>query len=257
MSDDTITADLERLARRAPDEVLSSVLAGVGLLPDEFTLVSGPTGPSYVSWSKAGVTAFVPQSFVGTPEDFVERHPRPAVYLDAPPRRLAGRLDRALETGKLGDLPVDLGALGEFQRKVLEKCAEIPPGEIRPYGWIAREIGNPGATRAVGTALGNNPIPILIPCHRVIRTDGTIGKYAWGTPMKRQLLEQEGLDPDEIEANARRGVRVTGSDTTHIYCFPTCRHARRTSDEHDVEFRSARDAEKAGYRACKVCRPAA
>jgi len=150
-----------------------------------------------------------------------------------------------------------IASIGEFRRTVLEKCAEIPPGEIRPYGWIAREIGSPGAVRAVGTALGRNPVPVLIPCHRVIRTDGRIGNYAYGSAMKRALLEHEGLDPDAIEKTAHRGVRLVGSDTTGIYCFPTCRHAKRIGDAHRVEFRSEAAARADGYRACKVCRPAA
>jgi methylphosphotriester-DNA--protein-cysteine methyltransferase len=91
----------------------------------------------------------------------------------------------------------------------------------------------------------------------VVRTDGQIGNYAYGSPMKRKLLEHEGLDPDAIETAARRGVRLVGSDTTGIYCFPTCRHARRITDAHRVEFRTGRAAEADGYRACKVCRPAA
>ena len=257
MTDDTIACQLERLATNAPDDMLDHVLDEVGLLADEFTLVEGPNGPAWVSWSKAGVTSYVPRSVVATPEAYADQHPRPLEYVDAPPRRLAVHLERALETGRLGKLAVDLDSLGEFQRKVLEKCAEIPPGEIRPYGWIAAEIGNPGATRAVGTALGRNPIPILIPCHRVVRSDGTIGKYAWGTEMKRDLLETEGLDPDEIEATAKRGTRVVGTETTHIYCYPTCRHAKRSSEHYRVEFRSGSEAEAHGYRACKVCRPAA
>jgi O-6-methylguanine DNA methyltransferase len=257
MTHDAIEAELAGLATSAPASTLPAVLSEIGLLPDEFTLVHGPAGPSYVSWSSIGVTAFVPQSIVGSPDDFTEQHPRPAVYVDAPPRRLAGHLDRALATGKLGGLPVDLSALGDFQQKVLRKCAEIPPGEIRPYGWIAREIGNPGAVRAVGTALGRNPIPVIIPCHRVVRTDGTIGNYAWGSEMKRELLEGEGLDPDDLEAMARRGTRVVGTETTHIYCYPTCRHAKRAQERYRVEFRSTDEAEREGYRACKVCRPAA
>ena len=254
---DSVADTLASLATSAPPGMLQSVLDEVGLVPDEFTLVDGPTGPAYVSWSRDGVTAFVPQAVVGSAQDFAEQHPRAAEYVDAPPARLAVHLDRTLKTGKLGKLPVDLAALGDFQRKVLEKCAEIPPGEIRPYGWIAREIGNPGAVRAVGTALGNNPVPVLIPCHRVVRTDGTIGNYAWGPAMKRELLEGEGLDPDAIEATARRGIRVVGTETTHIYCYPTCRHAKRSLDRYRVDFRSGDEAEEAGYRACKVCRPAA
>ncbi len=75
--------------------------------------------------------------------------------------------------------------------------------------------------------------------------------------MKRSLLEYEGLDPETIEAQARHGIRLLGSDTTGIYCYPTCRHAKRITDTHRVEFRSETEAVEHGYRACKVCRPAA
>jgi O-6-methylguanine DNA methyltransferase len=251
----TIERQLADLATTAPPGLLDDVLTEIG--GDEFALVDGPTGPAWMAWSRRGVTAFVPQSIAATAADFAAMHPRPVKLVDEPPRHLAGPLKRAVETGRLGALAVDLDSLGEFQRKVLEKCAEIPPGEIRPYGWIAAEIGNPGATRAVGTALGRNPIPLLIPCHRVVRSDGTIGNYAWGSAMKRQLLESEGIDTETIEDAARRGVRVVGTDTTGIYCYPTCRHARRTQPQHQIEFRSAGAAKEAGYRACKVCRPAA
>jgi O-6-methylguanine DNA methyltransferase len=128
---------------------------------------------------------------------------------------------------------------------------------MRPYGWIAREIGRAGAVRAVGSALSKNPVPVLIPCHRVGRSDGTVGEYAFGEQMKRALLRAEGADPERLEALATHGVRFSGSDTTHIYCLPTCRHARRTTQRHRVHFASTRDATAAGYRPCKVCRPAA
>jgi O-6-methylguanine DNA methyltransferase len=253
---DPIIDRLAALRRPAPDGTLGAVLGRTDL-SDEFTTIDGPTGPAYVAWNGRGVTAFVPVEAVGSPDEFANRHPRPAVMVRTPPTRLAKHLERTLQTGRLGKLPIDLSSIGEFQRKVLEKCAEIPPGEIRPYGWIAREIGNPGAVRAVGTALGRNPVPVLIPCHRVVRTDGKIGNYAYGSPMKRSLLEREGLDPREIEAAAQRGVRLVGSDTTGIFCYPTCRHAKRISEPHRVEFRSEAAAEEAGYRPCTVCRPAA
>jgi len=246
---------LAALRTTAPEDVLPAVLAAVA--GEEYTLVDGPTGPMYVSWSTTGVTACVPRSVVGSDAGFEEDHPGALHRVDAPPQWIARPLQAALKTGRLGDLPVDLEALGDFQQAVLAKCAEIPPGEIRPYGWIAREIGNPGSVRAVGTALGRNPIPILIPCHRVVRTDGRIGKYAWGTQMKRELLASEGLDPEAIERGAARGARYLGSDTTGIYCFPTCRHAKRITEPHRIEFGSSAAAEDAGYRGCKVCRPAA
>ena len=253
---DMITAQLAALARPAPNALLGAVLIGTDLA-DEYTLIEGPTGSAYVAWNARGITAFVPTEAVGSRDDFEARHPRDASFVASPPDRFVMHLARTIETGRLGRLPVDLSSIGDFQRKVLEKCAEIPPGEIRPYGWIAREIGNPGAVRAVGTALGRNPVPVLIPCHRVVRTDGRIGNYAYGSPMKRSLLEHEGLNPDAIETQARHGIRLVGSDTTHIYCYPTCRHAKRISDTHRVEFRSEVDAVEGGYRACKICRPAA
>ncbi len=253
---ETITTQLAALRRSAPEGTLHAVMRQTDLA-DEYTLIEGPTGPAYIAWNGRGVTAFVPVKAVGSPSDFETRHPRDASLVEAPPDRLVNHLDHAIETGRLGRLPVDLSAIGEFQRRVLEKCVEIPPGEIRPYGWIAREIGNPGAVRAVGTALGRNPVPVLIPCHRVVRTDGRIGNYAYGSPMKRSLLEHEGLDTEAIETQARLGVRLVGSDTTGIYCYPTCRHAKRINDAHLIEFRSETAAVEEGYRACKVCRPAA
>jgi O-6-methylguanine DNA methyltransferase len=251
----SIEQALAELAVVAPKDVFAGIMVGTGLW-DEFALFDGPTEPLYVAWSRRGVTACVPVSALGD-DEFTSRHPRPARQATSIPRRIERPLRDALASGRLGNLPVDLSALGEFQRAVLEKCAQIPPGEIRPYGWIAKEIGKPDAVRAVGSALGRNPVPILIPCHRVVRTDGHIGNYAFGTQMKWDLLEAEGVDPLQIEAAARRRVRYTGSDTTHIYCYPTCRHAKRVVDTHRVEFRSADEARSDGYRPCKVCRPAA
>src|SRR5262249_24954688 len=120
-----------------------------------------------------------------------------------------------------------------------------------------REIGRPGAVRAVGTALGHNPVPILIPCHRVIRSDGSIGEYSLGGPeAKRRILAAETVDAQALEQFARAGVRFNARVATHIYRSPTCRHARRTTPGHLVRFRSLAEAEAAGYRPCKVCRPA-
>jgi O-6-methylguanine DNA methyltransferase len=89
-------------------------------------------------------------------------------------------------------LRFDLSAVSPFGRAVLTKALEIPRGEVRPYSWIAREIGRPLAVRAVGSALARNPIPLLIPCHRVVRNDGTAGQYIFGTAAKRALLSAEG-----------------------------------------------------------------
>jgi O-6-methylguanine DNA methyltransferase len=165
-------------------------------------------------------------------------------------------VERALRTGDGRALTYDLRGLSEFEEAVLRKTLEIPRGEVRPYGWVAREIGRPGAVRATGTALGRNPVPLLIPCHRVIRSDGQPGNYGFGPAMKEDLLAAEDIDLDAMKALAARGMHFLGSDTTHIVCYPSCRHARRITPAHRREFRSLRAATSAGYRPCLQCRPA-
>jgi len=87
--------------------------------------------------------------------------------------------------------PCDLRGLTPFTRAVLRITAKIPYGELRSYRWVARRLGRPRATRAVGNALARNPIPIMIPCHRVVRSDGSLGGYALGLGWKRRLLDLE------------------------------------------------------------------
>ena len=86
---------------------------------------------------------------------------------------------------------LDLSIGTEFQRKVWKKVSEIPYGELRSYKWIADEIGNPNAVRAVGNAVGKNPVPPIIPCHRVIRSDGKLGGFSSGIALKKWLLKLE------------------------------------------------------------------
>jgi len=92
-------------------------------------------------------------------------------------------------------VPLDLGMLSSFGQRVLRAAATIPYGQVRTYGWVARYIGNPRGTRAVGGALKGNPIPVVVPCHRVIASDGSLGGFsaAGGVAVKRKLLELEGV----------------------------------------------------------------
>jgi O-6-methylguanine DNA methyltransferase len=250
-----VERDLEALRSPAPASILPKVLVATGLEHGYITRET-PLGTVFIAFSPDGVTACVPAgSAAAFRREYARRYGRPATAVAAAPRRIEVGVDRALETGRLGSLPLDLSDLSEFQIAVLRKAAEIGPGEVRPYGWIAREIGRPGAVRAVGTALATNPIPVLIPCHRVVRSDGTLGRYAFGTEGKRAILEAEGLDTVALETEAGTGVRYYGSDTTNIYCYPSCRHARRVTAAHRITFRSAGEAATLGYRPCLVCRP--
>jgi methylated-DNA-[protein]-cysteine S-methyltransferase len=91
----------------------------------------------------------------------------------------------------LFDLPLDLRYHTAFQQAVWNATAEIPFGETRSYGWVAKKIKHPKAARAVGQALGANPIPIIIPCHRVIGATGRLGGFSTGLEMKKRLLALE------------------------------------------------------------------
>lgn len=92
------------------------------------------------------------------------------------------------------EVTLDLRGMGEFGRSVLAACARIPWGRTATYGELALAVGRPGAARAVGQALGRNPLPVVIPCHRVIGADGRLVGFGSGVAMKRRLLEHEGVD---------------------------------------------------------------
>lgn len=104
---------------------------------------------------------------------------------------LSGVLQAVATPASMPDLPLDTAGTA-FQQKVWAELRKIPPGETRSYAEIAAAVGQPGAVRAVGTANGSNPVAILVPCHRVIRSDGSLGGYAGGLERKRRLLQAEG-----------------------------------------------------------------
>lgn len=86
---------------------------------------------------------------------------------------------------------LDLPKCSDFRRRVLEVVSRIPYGETRSYAQVAREAGRPGAARAVGRVMATNPLPLVIPCHRVVASDGTLRGFGGGLPMKKDLLEME------------------------------------------------------------------
>jgi len=164
------------------------------------SLSTSPVGPLYVAVSDRGVLAL---DFTGSEAEFVGRL---APRLRASLRRSADKAGEALEqlqaylAGRRTafDLPLDLRMTREFQRQVLMAALKIPRGSVATYGQIASRIGRPRAARAVGQALGHNPLPIIIPCHRVLASDGSLGGYSGrdGVRTKARLLELEGVRYD-------------------------------------------------------------
>ena len=116
-------------------------------------------------------------------------------------RRTKDILDRYFD-GELVDfreIPVKIEMGTDFQNSVWDAIHQIPYGEMRSYKWIAEQIGRPKAMRAVGSATGSNPITIIIPCHRVIRSNGNLGGYGGGLERKRQLLSLEGYSVEMLQ----------------------------------------------------------
>ncbi len=188
MNDRQLIADLRGLgAVQAPSHLLDSVLRDIGL-GDSYTSLPSPLGPVYVAWNRLGVSAVMKTATRDEFEQrFRERFERTPAWAPTPPDDLGTRFD--------------LRSVTEFERAVLLKAREIPRGEVRSYGWIAQQIGHPAAVRAVGSALRKNPVPVLIPCHRVVRSDGSIGEYALGgSDNKRAILVAEGVHLDGLRA---------------------------------------------------------
>ena len=257
VTEERVIAGLEGLRSKAPNGLTDRVLDAVGL-GDAYVQVEGPIGPLFVAYGPRGISLVERAADPGEfEEQFQATFGRP-VHRVARAPDLIEKVIKARVWGSGNDVkvPLNLEQLPEFERQVLLKTLEIPRGEVRPYAWVAAELGRPLAVRAVGNALARNPVPFVVPCHRVVRSDGRIGNYGAGGPTaKRALLKSEGLDTDQLERLPQANVRFIGSDTTRIYCYPSCRNARRITHDHRVPFRSVEETRRAGYRACKVCRP--
>jgi O-6-methylguanine DNA methyltransferase len=232
----------------------TKICARIGL--DRYVTAQSALGDVYVAWNAEGVSAVRRSGDEGAFEAwYAERFERrcvPAIEDDA-----IASAARAKLRGENVEVPVDLHECSEFERRVLHKAAEIAGGSARPYGWIAREIGSPGATRAVGNALGRNPVPLLIPCHRVVRSDYSTGGYVFGGEAKRTLLEREGVNFAAIGEVVRRGFRYVGCDRGY-FCLPTCGDiARRIGEPGYIGLHSLEEAHAHGLRPCRSCRPMA
>lgn len=244
-------------AVQAPPSLLNTCMKRIGP-GDAYAILEAPIGVLFVAYNDVGISAVMQAQEAGEFERaFRARFQRPIRAESALPQSLSQPLIEQLSGKPSSKLHFDLRNVSEFERAVLLKALEIPRGEVRPYNWIAREIGRPKAVRAVGTALGSNPIPVLIPCHRVVRSDGQIGEYIFGSSNKRKLLNVEGADPELLERLGRSGVRYLGDSSDHTFCLPTCHGMHHRGDGQIVRFHSDREAISAGFRPCRACRPAA
>ena len=130
---------------------------------------------------------------IALPSDDAERAIRETGARPGPIGPVRGQLEEYFAGTRTSfDVPLDLEGLPPFRTKVLGALQHVPFGETITYKELAVDVDNPGAVRAVGTACARNPLPLLIPCHRVVRSDGHFGRYRGGEDMKRFLLALEG-----------------------------------------------------------------
>ena len=194
---------LERLAALAPADTPDLT----DRLFDGWLRTTSLLGPVWVACSSDGVS-FLRATAELTEDDFRAAHRRRV----GRPLRRSDDVPDGLEAALRGDAAatprLDLRALTAFQRDVLAATRTIPAGETRSYGWVAAEVGRPRAVRAAGTVLATNPVPLLIPCHRVVPGGNGlgIGRYIFGVPAKQRLLAAEGAavaTPRPEEGSAR------------------------------------------------------
>jgi methylated-DNA-[protein]-cysteine S-methyltransferase len=178
----------ERLLVRAKREGLATI---------GYDVLASPLGPLWVAIGPKGVTTI----HYGDEPSESELRRLVRVYGPGvvPDHKRSGALARELDEYFRGrrhefDVEVDLSGLTPFQTRVLSATAKIPFGEVRTYGTVAKRAGNAKASRAAGGALNHNPIPIVVPCHRVVGSNGSLVGYAGGLDVKRKLLAIEGAD---------------------------------------------------------------
>ena len=191
---------LSRMRRRARVPASENRAATRARLVDSFAetnlaIIETRIGWIGLAWNSRGLVALnLPRSPRGRARrDLQREYPDGIVHEHAPAEMIRELEEYAAGRRRAFDLPLDWSSIKPFQRAVLQAASTIPFGETRSYGWIAQKIGNPKAARAVGQALGANPIPIVLPCHRVINSNGRLGGYGGGLPMKVMLLKLEGV----------------------------------------------------------------
>jgi len=213
-------------------------------------------GDVYVAFNADSIRMITADSLDELRAHYAKRYGR-ALCEGTMPAALRRQVAAALK-GEGVDAPkVDLESVNDLEHDVLQMLTRIPRGQVRTYAWVARQVGRPRAVRAVANIIARNAVPFVVPCHRVVPSAGGIGNYAFGSAMKRALLEREGVDVEELERLAREHVRYIGSRTTKIFCFPTCKDANRIRENNRVPFRDADDAMEHGYRPCRTCQPVA
>lgn len=162
--------------------------------PDSIAKLDSPIGKLHVAFRATGITFLALDRGEGdeaTAQRIAARLRRGVVPSQAP-QWVTDTLDAFFRTYKPDYTRVDISDLTPFEQAALRAAAQIPPGEVRSYGWVAAQVGAPNAARAVGRVMARNPVPLLYPCHRVVDSSGHLHNYEYGLEVKARILEMEG-----------------------------------------------------------------
>jgi len=162
--------------------------------PISLTSVQTPIGQVYVGFKQTRI-AFIGLDRGDDPEEVrkrVEHRLRRPVVAGDTPHWLKNLFDDFFKTWRVDEDLMDISDLTPFEQAALKAAAQIPPGEVRSYTWVAQTIGRPRAARAVGQVMARNPLPLFFPCHRVVDSSGDLHNYGYGVEMKARLLNMEG-----------------------------------------------------------------
>ena len=198
-----MTRDIESAlgsAGRAPDRTADAKAAVTARAASEqlvdvaYASVDSPLGPLVVAATRKGLVRVQYAPADAALEDLARKISPRVMHVPAQLDRVRRELDEYFDgRRKRFDFAIDWVLMGPFQQRVLKATYRIPFGKVSTYRDVATKAGAPGGSRAAGNALGANPIPIVVPCHRVVRTGGALGGYTGGLHRKEFLLELEGV----------------------------------------------------------------
>jgi O-6-methylguanine DNA methyltransferase len=163
--------------------------------PDSVAKVDSPVGKLYIAFRATGITAVALDRGEGDEValEHISRRLRRGVVASTAPAWVSDTLNAFFRTHLPNYDRVDISDLSPFEQSALRAAAQIPPGEVRSYGWIAEKIGAPNAASAVGRVMARNPVRMLYPCHRVVDAAGHLHNYGYGLDVKARILELEGF----------------------------------------------------------------
>ena len=200
----------QRMVGKILDHIKTTVKITV---PDSVSTIESPVGKLFVAFRHSGITAVALDRGEGD-EAILKRLQRRlgrGLIPSQAPQWVLDTVNAFFRTHRTDLERVDISELTPFEQSALKAAAQIPPGEVRSYRWVAEAIGQPTASRAVGRAMARNPVPFLYPCHRVVDSGGSLHNYGYGLELKAKLLEMEGYKVQSLSLSARPMKEASGA----------------------------------------------